>query len=82
MHNNWEEFEFRPDRTRDYKLPALEILKNTPIDLSLGKLCCFFFSAVFDRDKFILAGNDGIYKGLDEFEIRPVPTTDYRDRCG
>ena len=82
MHNIWEKFEFRQDRTRDNKLPALERLKNTPIDLSLGKLCCFFFSAVFDRNKFILASNDDIYKGLDEFEIRPVPAPDYRDSCG
>ena len=40
-----------------------------------------FFSAVFDRILFILAGNDDIYKSLDAFEIRPDPTTDYGVSC-
>ena len=37
----------------------------------MGKRCCHFFSAVFDWIFFILTGNDGILKSLDEFEIRP-----------
>ena len=36
-----------------------------------------FFSAVLDRILFILAGNDNIHKSLDEFEIRPDPTTGF-----
>ena len=46
MHNIMNEFEFRPDRTTDYRA-ALERLRNTPIDLIMGKmvfplfLCCF-----------------------------------------
>ena len=30
---------------------------------------------------FILTGNDDIHKSLDEFEIRPDPTTDHRACC-
>ena len=33
MHNIMNEFEFRPDRTTDSELAALECLRNTPIDL-------------------------------------------------
>ena len=29
----------------------------------------------------MLAGNDDIHKSLDEFEIRPDPTTDYGVSC-
>ena len=43
--------------------------------------CRHVFSAVFDRILFILAGNDDIHKSLDEFEIRPDPTTDYGVSC-
>ena len=32
---------------------------------------------VFDWIHFILAGNDDIHKSLDEFEIRPDPTTGF-----
>ena len=31
----------------------------------------------YDRIIFILAGDDDIHKSLDEFEIRPDPTTNY-----
>ena len=36
----------------------------------------FFFSAVLDRIRFLLAGDDGIHEGFDEFEIGPDSTTD------
>ena len=39
------------------------------------------FSTVFDRIRFILAGNDDIHKSLHEFEIRLDPTTDNRVSC-
>ena len=47
MHNIMNEFEFRPDRTPTTELAALERLRNTPLDLIMGKmvfplfLCCF-----------------------------------------
>ena len=43
----------------------------------MGKRCCHFFSAVLDRIHLILADNDDIYEGLDEFEIWPDPTTGF-----
>ena len=43
----------------------------------MGKMVCHLFSAVFDRTLFVLVGNDDIHKSLDEFEMRPDPTTDY-----
>ena len=39
------------------------------------------FSNVFDRILFILAGNDDMHESLDEFEIWPDSTTDYRVSC-
>ena len=40
-----------------------------------------FFSNVFDRILFILAGNDYMHESMDEFEIWPDSTTDYRVKC-
>ena len=40
-----------------------------------------FFSNVFDRIHFILAGNDDIHKSLNEFEIRRDPIMDYGVGC-
>ena len=37
------------------------------------------FSAILDQILFILAGNDGIHKSLDEFEIRPDPIRDHTE---
>ena len=39
------------------------------------------FSNVFDRILFIFAGNDDMHGSLDEFEIWPDSTTDYRVSC-
>ena len=70
MHESSEEFEFRPDWTTDCGVSALERLKN-PYRLIMGKT----MSAFLDRILFILAGIDNIDESLDEFEIRPDPTT-------
>ena len=44
----------------------------------MEKRCLHFFSAVLDQILFILAGNDYIvHVSLDEFEIRPDPTTGF-----
>ena len=45
------------------------------------KRCCPFFSVVLDGILFILTSNDDIHKSLDEFEIRPDPTTEHRVSC-
>ena len=43
----------------------------------MGKMMSLFFSAVLDRILSIFAGNDKINESLDEFEIRPDPTTGF-----
>ena len=67
---------FSQIRPRTAELAALEHLKN-PHRLIMGKRCCHFFSAVLGRIHFILAGNDDIHEGLDEFEIWPDWTTGF-----
>ena len=59
------------------ELAALERLKKNPHRLIIGKTMSPFFSAVHDRILFILAGNYNIHVSLDEFEIRPDPTTGF-----
>ena len=56
-------------------------VRKNPHILIMGKRCCHFFSAVFDRILFILAGNDDIHKSFDEFDIPPNLTMDYRVNC-
>ena len=41
----------------------------------------FLVSVVLDGILFILTGNDDMHKSLDEFEIRPDPTTYHRVSC-
>ena len=48
-----------------------------PIDLKWGKRCHHIFSAIFDRILFIFAGNEDMYKSLNEFEIWPDATTGF-----
>ena len=47
----------------------------------LGKRRHWVFSNVFDQILFILAGNDDMHVILDEFEIWPNSTKDYRVGC-
>ena len=49
--------------------------------VTVGKRRHYFFSNVFDRIHFILAGNCDIHKSLNEFEIRRDPTMDYGVGC-
>ena len=58
------------------ELAALERLKN-PHRLIMGKMTSPLFWAVLDRILFIFAGNDNMVESLDEFEIRPDPTTGF-----
>ena len=51
------------------------------IGLQWEKLRHDFFSNVFDRIHFILAGNDNIHKSLNEFKIRRDQTMDYGVGC-
>ena len=43
----------------------------------MGKMMSPLFSAVFEWILFIFAGNDNKHESLDEFEIRPDPTTGF-----
>ena len=63
------------------ELAALERLKKIPIDILGENWCCSFFSATLNQIIFILAGNNDIYKSLDELEIWPDPIMDYRVSC-
>ena len=49
----------------------------------MGETACrhHVFSNAFDQILFILAGNDDMHESLDEFEIWPDSTTDYRVSC-
>ena len=46
------------------------------INLVYGR-CHHIFSAIFDWILFIFAGNEDMYKSLNEFEIRPDATTGF-----
>ena len=72
MHKSLDEFEFRPDPTTDYRLAALQHLKNQHHHL---------FSVAIDPILFKLAGNEDMHNILDEFEFRPDLTTDYGVSC-
>ena len=49
--------------------------------VTVGKRRQYVYSNVFDGLCFILAGNDDIHNGLNEFEIRRDRTMDYRVGC-
>ena len=70
MYRSLNEFEIQPDATTGFPWQQ--------IGLQWEKRCYHIFSKVFDRIHFILAGNDDIHKGLNEFEIWRDPTMD----CG
>ena len=47
----------------------------------IEKWCGHFFSAVFYPILFILTGNDDMHESLEEFELRPDPTTECGVSC-
>ena len=55
------------------ELVALERLENPHKDENVVNTNAFIFDQIF----FIIAGNSDNHKSMDEFEIRPNPTTDY-----
>ena len=58
------------------ELAALECMKKSH-RLKWGKRCHHIFSAIFDWILFIFAGNEDMYKSLNEFEIRIDATTGF-----
>ena len=81
MHESPEDSKFGQIRPPTAELAALERLKKSQNNNNGGKRCCHLFSAVLDQILFVLAGNDGIHKSLDEFTIRPDRTKDHRVSC-
>ena len=64
------------------KFGQISLLVSMATDrVMMEKWCCHFFSAVFYPILFILAGNDDMHESSEEFEIRPVPTTDCGVSC-
>ena len=63
-------------RTRTTELAALERMKKSH-RLIMIKRCHHICSAIFNWTIFIFAGNEDMHKSLDEFEIRPDPTTGF-----
>ena len=66
--------------------PLIEVQNCVLLNIIFhGRVSCLpaalLFSVILDRILFILTGNDKIHKSLDEFEIRPDPTTDERFSC-
>ena len=61
--------------------PLVSMATDSVIGLQWEKRRHHVFSNVFDRIHFILAGNDDLHKGLNEFEIRRDPTMDYGVGC-
>ena len=64
---------------------GLETLVSMATDSSLrvimGKCCENYSAFIFDLIFFILAGNEDIYKILDEFKIRPYRAKDCGVSC-
>ena len=58
------------------ELAALERLKKSH-GLIMEKMTSSNFLRYFHLILFILAGNKDLHKSLDEFEIRPDPTTGF-----
>ena len=76
MHESSDNSNFSLIGPPTEELAALDRLKN-PHRLIMGKMMSPLFWAVLDRILFIFAGNNNIHESLDEFEIRPDPTTGF-----
>ena len=72
----WMSSKFDRIRPRTTELAALECMKKSH-RLIRGKRCHHIFSAIFDCILFIFAGNEDMYKSLNECEIRPDATTGF-----
>ena len=80
MHKISEEFEFRPDRTTDYGVAALERLKRYH-RLIMGKCCLHASSFVFYRIIIKVACNQDRHISSDEFDFGLDQTTHFGVTC-
>ena len=81
MIKAWMSSSFGQIRLRTAELASLERLQKIPIDLQREKSCEHCSAFIFACIVFILAGNKGIYKSLDEFEFQAGTTTDCGVTC-
>ena len=68
---------FDPDQIRS----LVSMATDSSYRVLMGKTASSRFPNAFDRILFILAGNDDMNEGLDEFEIWPDSTMDYGVSC-
>ena len=80
MHKISDDFEFRPDRTTDYRVSCLKRLKISH-KLIMGKCCLHASSFIFDRIIIKIAGNQDRHKSSDEFDFGPDQTTHFGVTC-
>ena len=73
----WMSSKFGRIRPRTTELAALERMKKIPYTYNGEKRCNHIFSGIFDWILFIFAGNEDMYKSLNEFEIQPDATTGF-----
>ena len=69
----WMSLNFGQIRSRTAELASLERLRKFPIDLQWQKMCKRLHFAWI---AFIFAGNNDMYKSLDEFEFQSDPMND------
>ena len=62
---------------RTAELAVLERLEKSPLTYNGENDVITFSPLFFDRILFIFAGNEDMYKSLNEFEIRPDATTGF-----
>ena len=80
MHQIFDEFEFRPDRTTDYGVSCLGRLKLSH-SLIMGKCCFHVSSFIFDRIIIKVVGNQDRHKSSDEFDFGPEQITYFGVTC-
>ena len=80
MHKISNEFEFRPDRTPDYRVSRPWASKKFP-RLIMGKCCLHASSFIFDRIIIKVACNQDRHKSSNEFDFGPDQTTHFGVTC-
>ena len=81
MHKISNEFEFRPDRTTDYRVSCPWASKNFSHRLIMGIWCLHASSFIFERIIIKVAGNQDRHKSLVEFDFGPNQTTHFGVTC-
>ena len=80
MHKISDKFEFRPDRTTDYRVSCPWAPKKFPIDLQWEN-AVHASSFIFDWIIIKVAGNQDRLKSSDEFDFGPDQNTHFWVAC-